>query len=393
MRMKRIIFWSHLVVGVAAGLVILLLSATGVLLTYERQIIAWAEGRAVNPQAGQTPLDADAIVAAALRNGAAPGHRVTFAAEADAPIVVTTGRRARFLLDPYAGTVLTGSGERTTAFFRAVTELHRWLAFSGNGRQTGAAITGAANVAFLFMLMSGVYLWWPKAWTWRMLRLNLVFRRGLPNAKARDYNWHRVFGGWAVVPLFAIVASGVVISYPWASDLVYRAYGETPPTVRGPPTGAGPATQQAGRASPPENVLGAAQILAMAKASMPDYRTLSLTLPAAASPVAEVQVDTGNGAQFTRRTTLVISRQDGSIVARRANADASPAVQARAYLRFLHTGEVYGWVGQTVAGLASMAAVFLVYTGLALAWRRIVGPLLAKRREGRASGQDAWRQT
>jgi len=391
--LKPIVFWSHLVVGVAVGLVIALLSVTGVLLTYERQITAWAEGRAVNPQAGQTPLDADAIVAAALRNGAAPGHRITFASEADAPIAVTTGRRARFLLDPYAGTVLTGSGDRTTAFFRTVTELHRWLAFSGDGRQTGAAITGAANLAFLFMLVSGVYLWWPKAWTWRMLRLNLVFRRGLPNAKARHYNWHRVFGAWALVPLLAIVVSGVVISYPWASDLVYRAYGETPPAVRGPPTVGRTATPQEGRRSGAETALGATQILAVAKASMPDYRTLSLTLPAAGSPVAEVQVDTGNGAQFTRRTTLVISRNDGSIVTRRANADATAAVQARAYLRFLHTGEVYGWVGQTIAGLASIAAVFLVYTGLSLAWRRIAGPLLAKRRKVRESSQDAWRQT
>jgi hypothetical protein len=39
-------------------------------------------------------------------------------------------------------------------------------------------------------------------------------------------------------------------------------------------------------------------------------------------------------------------------------------------LRFAHTGEVAGIVGQTVAGLASAGGALLVWTGLALAWRR-----------------------
>jgi hypothetical protein len=47
-------------------------------------------------------------------------------------------------------------------------------------------------------------------------------------------------------------------------------------------------------------------------------------------------------------------------------------------MRFAHTGEQYGVVGQTVAGLASLAACFLVYTGIALAWRRLIRPLLRR---------------
>jgi uncharacterized iron-regulated membrane protein len=44
----------------------------------------------------------------------------------------------------------------------------------------------------------------------------------------------------------------------------------------------------------------------------------------------------------------------------------------------VHTGEQYGIVGQTIALLASLAACFLVYTGLALAWRRLIRPLYRK---------------
>ncbi len=50
--------------------------------------------------------------------------------------------------------------------------------------------------------------------------------------------------------------------------------------------------------------------------------------------------------------------------------DLSRGRQVRSWLRFAHTGEVYGLAGQTVAGLVSAGGVALVYTGLALAWRR-----------------------
>ena len=42
----------------------------------------------------------------------------------------------------------------------------------------------------------------------------------------------------------------------------------------------------------------------------------------------------------------------------------------RAWVRPVHTGEAGGAVGQMVAALASAGGVVLVWTGLALAWRR-----------------------
>ena len=42
-------------------------------------------------------------------------------------------------------------------FFRVVTDWHRVLAFSGERRPIGRAITGACNLAFLFIIASGIY--------------------------------------------------------------------------------------------------------------------------------------------------------------------------------------------------------------------------------------------
>ena len=41
MNFRTLLFWTHLVIGVAAGLIILMMSLTGVVLTYESQINRW----------------------------------------------------------------------------------------------------------------------------------------------------------------------------------------------------------------------------------------------------------------------------------------------------------------------------------------------------------------
>jgi uncharacterized iron-regulated membrane protein len=48
-------------------------------------------------------------------------------------------------------------------------------------------------------------------------------------------------------------------------------------------------------------------------------------------------------------------------------------------VRFLHTGEALGIVGQTIAGLVSFTSVLMVWTGIALAWRRLVSPLFRRK--------------
>jgi uncharacterized iron-regulated membrane protein len=57
MKLRKIIFWLHLTAGVVAGTVILVMSVTGVLLAFERQIVAFAEHdtRTVTPTTSDAP--------------------------------------------------------------------------------------------------------------------------------------------------------------------------------------------------------------------------------------------------------------------------------------------------------------------------------------------------
>src|SRR6185295_13902371 len=167
---------------------------------------------------------------------------------------------------------------RTRAFFRTVTDWHRWLGAKGDNRNVARAITGACNLGFLFLVMSGFYLWWPRNWNLKSLRNVTWFRRGLPS-KARDFNWHNVIGFWSAVPLFIVVLSAVVISYTWAGNLVYRLAGETPPTPRAAANQ--PATPQATKETGTPADFNSAW--ARAEQQVSEWQSISLQLPSSAS--------------------------------------------------------------------------------------------------------------
>jgi uncharacterized iron-regulated membrane protein len=375
MSFKRIIFWAHLVVGVAFGLVILLMSATGVVLTYERQIISYMESRAVEKPADAQLLSVDELATAVLANGGQPGNSLVLPRQDGAPATLSVSRRENHLLNPYTGERIDNAAEGTKSFFGTVTALHRWFALTGESRSLGRAVTGAANLGFLFILVSGIYLWWPKKWTWRIVKLNLFFRRNLPTAKARDYNWHHVFGIWSLVPLFAVVVSGVVISYPWASNMVAAVFGPVSPAATGQAAG----EERQGQNRAQGEAVSLQAIADTLKQAEPDWQTLSVKLPNGQAARVVMTVDTGNGTQLSRQTTYTVSRVSGEVLGVGGAEDQPAGRRARVFLRFLHTGEVYGFIGQTLAGLASLASVFLFYTGFALAYRRLIQPLFRRR--------------
>ncbi len=354
-----------------AGLVILLMSGTGVLLTYQRQLIAWADRTpaARPPSAGATPLAMDELLA---RLAASPAHptppfSVAVRHDPDAPVVVSAGADVVLLINAYTGQVI-GDGGALRPMFRTITEWHRWIGRApGQARDAARSISGAANLAFFVLLVSGSYLWLPRVWSWRTLR-PLVWFRWAGTARARHFNWHHAVALWCFVPLLVIIASGVVMSYGWANALVYRVAGETPPAPQARPT----PDRSATRSDPaPASSPSVEAAWTHARAFAPDWETLTLRTPGPRDEAVTVTVDSGTGGQPQRRGQLTIDRATGTIVKWEPFSSNSPGRRLRTYLRFGHTGEVFGLAGQTIAGLASLGAVALGYTGLSLAIRRL----------------------
>jgi uncharacterized iron-regulated membrane protein len=367
---RNVIFWAHLLTAIPAALVVLVMSVTGVLLTYQRELTAWADRRGLDgspPAAGVARLSADALMQRVTAAEKGQPTTLRWHADPERPVEVAFGREKTVFVNAYTGQVLNAGSPGVRGFFRTVVAWHRWLGAQGEGpaRDRGKAVTGAANLMFLFLVVSGFYLWWPRNWNAAALRNVLLFRRGLPG-KARDFNWHNVIGFWSAVPLFLIVLSGVVISYRWAGDLVYRAVGEAPP----PPAGGGGAQAGArgGKDGAPTRK-GIEPLRLRAERQVDGWRSITLQIPAEAGKPVAFTIDRGDGGQPQKRASLSLSAT-GDVEKWEPFAASTRGRQVRSFLRFAHTGEVAGLAGQTVAGLVSLGAALLVWTGLSLSLRR-----------------------
>jgi uncharacterized iron-regulated membrane protein len=414
---RSTIFWIHLVCGVAAGLVVLMMSVTGVLLTYERQMLAWTDRAhyADAPPGAERHSLATLLDAVKAHDPAFAVTAITVRSDARAPVTFAAGRDGTLVANPYTGVVAKPGGEGLRKFFAAVTGWHRWFNASNENRSVARAITGASNLAFLFLVLSGIYLWLPRIYKWAAFKTRLFFNPKAGSGKARDFNWHHVLGIWSAIPLAVVVGWAVVFSYPWANNLVYRSVGEEPPVrgaPRGGPGGAGApaaaaaAQREAGggaasRAGGDARTEGARrgdasipaggsdwgatslsydELFARAAAQAGEWRAITLNLPAGGdASIVRFGIDQGNGGQPQLRHTLTLDAATGATQAWQPFSSQSTGQKARSWIRFLHTGEALGIAGQTIAGAVSFTSVLKVWTGLALAYRRLISPLFARR--------------
>jgi uncharacterized iron-regulated membrane protein len=128
---------------------------------------------------------------------------------------------------------------------------------------------------------------------------------------------------------------------------------------------------------------GIDDLLARAEKQVPGWKTINIRIPNSDRAPVAFAIDGGDGGQPQLRSTLTLNRATGEVVSYESFSDQSLGRRLRSIARFAHTGEVLGIPGQTIAGLATLGAVFLVYTGLSLVVRRYTAWL--KRRRERAT--------
>jgi uncharacterized iron-regulated membrane protein len=374
MSLRTLLFWLHLLVGVTAGAVILFMSVTGVILAFEPQITDWLERdrRIITPPPDARPLSAEAILAKARE--ARPDVRptaLTLRADPTASAVVSFGREGGALfVDQYRGVVLGGLSPVHDALHEVV-EWHRWL----GSRETLRPVTGGANLGFLGLVVLGVYLWWPRRWTREAVRAVTLFRPGLAG-RPRDFNWHNVIGIWCAPVLLVLTLTGAIMSYQWANNLLYTLTGNEPPPPAPAPGAAAPPREGQRRPRAAETgraAVGLDALWARAERQVQGWVAINARLPQRPDGPVTFLIQEPVGWHPSPRSQLVLDPVTADVVKWEPFAGQNMGRRLRAWVRPLHTGEAAGLLGQTIAFLASAGGTMLVWTGLALAWRRFRG--------------------
>lgn len=366
---RKIIFWLHLASGVAAGTVIFIMSVTGALLSFEKNIVEFAEReqRFAAPIENAQKLSArEILVKAREAKPEAKFSAIALPNDANAAWQIALGRDGQLFVNPYTGAI-TGEGAKDVrGFFRSVTDWHRWLAVPGDTRPIAKAVTGACNLAFLFLAISGVYIWFPRRFSRQHFKPIMWFRPGL-RGRARNFNWHNVIGFWSSLILIVLTVTAAVISYQWASNLVYTLTGnEVPQQQQQAPPAAAPNQQgEQAAAAFPENIN---ELWTRAAGQVENPKSISLRLPVTKDAV--FTVDEGKYRNRFGRSTLTLNQQNAEVAKWESYGEQNSGRQLRSWMRFTHTGETGGLVGQFIGFLACVGGAFLVWTGFALALRR-----------------------
>jgi len=190
----------------------------------------------------------------------------------------------------------------------------------------------------------------------------MVFKRKL-RGRARDFNWHNVIGFWSSLILILLTTTGMVMSYQWANNLLYRMTGNEPP-----------APSQGQQSQPKDQQIlipaNLDQLWSRAEEQVPNWQSISLRLsPGSGAPVT-FSINDGNSLNPIARSQLLLNPMTAAVVRWEPYTGLNLGRRLRMWARVAHTGEAAGLPGQIIAGLASLGGGFLVFTGLALACRR-----------------------
>jgi uncharacterized iron-regulated membrane protein len=361
-KFRKVIFWLHLITGLTAGIFIFIMCVSGALLSFQPNILEFAESEM---RYVQTPPDinrleiGEIIEKASVAKPDAKSSNLTLQNDPKAAAVVSFGREGQVFVNPYTGEITGDGANNWRTLFRMVEDAHRWLALSGDARTIGKSLNDAANLLFLFLAISGVYIWFPKKLAWRNFKPVIWFRRGL-RGKARNFNWHNVIGFWTSLVLIVLTATAIVISYQWAGNLVYTLTGNEPPKQQ--------QKQQAQEKESPRNLPENLEDLFLKAENQTSWKSISLRLPIAEE--ANFTIEEGIYWNKFARSSLTVNTETNEISKWETYGEQNAGRQLRSWIRFTHTGETGGIIGQFIGFLACIGGAFLVWTGFSLALRR-----------------------
>ena len=371
----RTIWRWHFYAGLFVIPFILILSVTGAAYLFKPELDRWEE-RAWRdfPTAGA--VDADAQVAAALADF--PGANFHYYRIAEAPgdaAIVHLGLSGGTMVD-----VAVSPQGRVIGWADPDERLSAWLAkIHGSlliGRAGGLIVELAASWAIV-MILTGLYLWWPRGrgaagvvWP----RLSLGGRTALRDLHAVTGFW---VSGLALVLLFTALpwtdvwASGfrtIRAEMGWVSgaqDWKIGAAGDHAAHDHG-------AMAMAGHAAHPAPAIPLAQIVARARAE-------NMPAPAIVQPPGAPNLfgpPNGNNWTLTTQTQnrplvrkVSYDPMTGAEVARSGFADKHVIDRVVGYGIAWHEGQLFGLANQLIGVATALALVTLAVSGF-LMWRR-----------------------
>lgn len=226
--MRKIFRNIHLWLSVPFGILITLICFSGAALVFEKEVMELCHHELYfvkKVEAAPLPMEQLITkVAATLPDSVSvTGVNISSDPERTYQITLSKPRRASMYVDQYTGEIM-GKYERAP-FFNFMFRMHRWLLDSmkqDGGIFWGKMIVGTSTLMFVFVLISGIVVWWPRTRKALKNSLKIVANKGW---RRFWYDLHVAGGMYALVFLLAMALTGLTWSFQWYRTGFYKTFG------------------------------------------------------------------------------------------------------------------------------------------------------------------------
>ena len=224
LKRNKILFNVHLILSIVFSIPLLIIGVTGAILSYQHELEALINaGSKKIEKTGEMQSVEKILQSFSEQTGTKQPVRLVVPKSDDEAFVIYANRNDAYLINPYTAQII--GKDRGTGFVLTVMALHRNLGLALSGNKTageiGKQIVGASVVAMILLVISGVWLHFP--------RLRRKFIEAIrPNFKLKKYalfyNLHTSLGSLSAVVYLLICLTGLNWSYSWYNDAVMKLF-------------------------------------------------------------------------------------------------------------------------------------------------------------------------
>lgn len=347
----------HLWLGLATGLVVIIISISGALYIFEEEIRDYTQKDFRYVTLQQKPfVGLDKVISSFEKLSPRDKLRLIRIEDAipNATVEITTKKAAVYYFNPYDASLVKKGGED---WLQVVEHIHTSLLLG----KTGEFIMQWSVVIFVLMLITGLVLWFPGQM--RLLKQSLTIKRKA-SFKRLNYDLHNVLGFYASIVLLVTALSGLYFAF--------KSVKNTASFFTGTKLGQGKAVVAAKPLQIDPLPLRYNKIYTEAKIKYPGAVSTSFSVRGK----GELRLRMIYPYRWARnQNTFFYEEATGAIVRAKLYKDFNGADLIEATNYDLHTGRLLGMPNKIVSFLAALIAASLPVTGFIIWWKKRKKPV------------------
>lgn len=336
--MRKTLLNLHLYLALVAGVFVVILGVSGSIMAFEEEL-----DRVFNPSLFQVqpqvqPLSLTELMASLKKNY--PDQKfngLRFPSRPDQTYLAAV-RGSTFFVNGYTGQVVGARSGMT--LLGMIHQLHLRLMMGKVGEAIVAIVTGI----LVFLVISGIYLWWP------VKRATVKF--GASTARVM-FDLHNVAGLYSAVFLFVLAFTGLYIHFDNELEEWLNRQTDSKPPVRSVPS----VVQEGAKPIDPDNAVQAAQ------AALPGAKPNAFVAPGGPKTSYFVSMRFPEDLTPGGRSWVVVDQYSGKALFVENSRTAVPGTRTTIINRAIHTGDVMGYPSKIIVSLSSLLLVVQAVTG------------------------------